>query len=106
MRFRVEPFRQLLVLRNRNAFVLHRPFMTAQDAIESKVNEHPKPRLVPPLHAALSIRHRRSSWALVLGLRLRLSQKRRGLQSGGRRHRTHGAKNAPAADCLVYRHKK
>ncbi len=45
-----------LVFRNGDAFLLHGPFMAAQDAVQSPVNEHAEPGVMPPLHAPLTVR--------------------------------------------------
>ena len=58
--------RQLLVFTDRDAFVFHHPFVTAERAVEAPVNKHAKLRFVPPLHAARAIFDRRSCRRAVI----------------------------------------
>src|SRR5260370_40386825 len=55
VRLRPETFCELFVIRYRNGLIFHHPFVTADDAVESPVDEHPETRFVPPFHAALAI---------------------------------------------------
>ena len=49
--FGLELFCEKLVFFNRNRFVFHGPFVAAQNAVESPVNEHAESGVAPPLHA-------------------------------------------------------
>src|SRR5256884_4759409 len=54
-RLRLELLGQGSVFRNRDAFILHDPFVPPENAVESPMNEHPETGLVPPLHPADAI---------------------------------------------------
>src|SRR5262249_59703359 len=53
--FWVELFCQLLVFGDRDGFVLHRPFVMAQHAVQTPVDEHPESSVVPPLHSSRTV---------------------------------------------------
>src|SRR5262249_19221180 len=54
-----EVWGELLVLTDRDAFVLHHPLVATERAVKSPVNEHAELRFMPPLHAPLAIFERR-----------------------------------------------
>ena|SRR5947207_10439788 len=53
--FRCEVLCQQLILSDGNALVFHCPFVLADYAVKSPVNEHSKTRLMPPLHATCAV---------------------------------------------------
>src|SRR5262249_49534502 len=55
VRFGCEMLCENFILSNRNAFVLHCPFVLADHTVESPVDEHAEARLMPPLHAARAV---------------------------------------------------
>ena len=55
VRLGLEALGQLLVLGDRNAFVLHDPLVAAENAVEAPVDEHAEAGFVPPFHAVLAV---------------------------------------------------
>ena len=54
IRLGLEELGLLLVFRHRNTFLFHRPFVTAEGAVQAPVDEHAEAGFMPPLHAGLA----------------------------------------------------
>src|ERR1700675_2772155 len=99
VRLRLKALRQQLVFAHRDAFFLHDPFMAAQYAIQSPVNEHAEARFMPPLHAtnAIGVLRVRSGLRLC---RWRSGLSKRSVSPGGSTEREEcgasGEKQIPA----------
>src|ERR1700719_3167431 len=94
---RIEDLCELLIFRNRNSFLLHRPFMTTQNAVQSKMDEHAEAGFVPPLHAAIAIRDCGRARTLLLGL----GENGRSTKFGERGSGSERADDSAATDCVV-----
>src|SRR5579864_2688523 len=83
----IEVLRQYFILRDGYAFHFHRPFMPADHAIESPVDEHAEFCFLPPLNSTLMTRRRSRPLRRLLCRILRHESKRRyRRQSCGCRH--------------------
>src|SRR6267142_4079908 len=68
IRLWLEAFGELLIVGYGDGFVFHDPFVTAEHAVQTPMDEHAEARFVPPLHAASAVGILRRG--ALLGLRL------------------------------------
>ena len=55
VRLGLELIRELFILADRDALILHHPLVATKHTVESPVNEHAELGLVPPLHPARAV---------------------------------------------------